>query len=103
MNRPQASLEKAKRVPLPNFAIHSPIGSFEGDPDRIRFDCDYRTVSVLRFPYGGKGETYDFQCVGDRNSLGTLAFLCVLLQGFPLRYQIADLPHQRLVSVNDLL
>ena len=66
-------------------------------------DRNYRTVSVLRFPYGRKGETYVSERAAGCNWLRTLGFLRVLLQRFPLRHQVSDFPHQGLMTIDDLL
>ena len=68
-----------------------------------RFDCDYRTVSVLRFLFGEKGDTYDSERPQRCKSSRTLGFLRVLLQCLPLRHQVTHFPHQRLMTIDDLL
>ena len=55
----------------------------------------------MRFPYSLEAGTYES---GEKwgNRSGTLGSLRVFLERLPLRHQVADLPHQRLVTGNHL-
>ena len=65
----------------------------------INFEApDYGYVSLARNSVGAGGRAYDS---GFRVRLRRLSR--VLLQSLPLAHQVADLPHERLVLVDELL